>query len=295
MIRPNPSADCRLPREEIRQRTRKSAWARGLLVGCWGALAWSPLAQGRSLDRSRIPATKLTIGSNLDQIVSATEACTIQSNAPCRVEEYSSELSDQVRITVPSFSMMRFEVSQGEYSRCVALGHCDPFSITLIPLLLRSPELPMVMVNLADARDYCSSQGGRLPTEEEFEAAAAGHQGRAYPWGSHFHSKLANFGARRSPYEDSSDGFALLAPVKALMQGNSPQGLAQLAGNAAEWTISPFVPHGEKATMVGANQNRVVKGGSFLQIPIDLRGQARREMAPSQRSVDVGFRCVFPT
>lgn len=240
------------------------------------------------------------MGSSLEQIVQATEACSMQAGSPCSLDEYSPELSSGVRVVVPSFWIDRQEVSVRKYFRCVKLGHCRAPRYQNTTSVFLQTDWPVVLVSSDDATDYCATLGGTVPSEQQYEAAAGGREGRVYPWGSHFHARLSNYGTRRTPFTDARDGFELLAPTWALPDGRTPLGVQHLAGNVAEWTSSTLAPHdvatnSQAASARSGPQRLVVKGGSFLTLPVDQRVQARRPTAPDDVAVDVGFRCVYPT
>ena len=88
---------------------------------------------------------------------------------------------------------------------------------------------PVVRVSHADAQAYCQWAGRRLLTEAEWEKAARGEDGRAYPWGNQFSCGNANFG------ESGCDLYARTAPVASFPSGASPYGTLDMAGNVWEW------------------------------------------------------------
>jgi formylglycine-generating enzyme required for sulfatase activity len=90
---------------------------------------------------------------------------------------------------------------------------------------------PVVMVTWYGADAYCKSVGGRLPTEAEWEYAARGPEGRAYPWGD------AMPDCDRARYGDCAR-----APVQigSLPEGASWCGALDMAGNVWEWVADWF-------------------------------------------------------
>jgi iron(II)-dependent oxidoreductase len=105
------------------------------------------------------------------------------------------------------------------------------------------PDAAVIHVCWHEARAYCRWAGRRLPSELEWEVAAAGemdaHGGlsdrkRRYPWGD----------AKPAPHLANLEGRALgTIAVGALPQGDSAFGCRQMIGNAWEWTEDTFGPY----------------------------------------------------
>jgi formylglycine-generating enzyme len=132
-----------------------------------------------------------------------------------------------------------------------------------------------------EAQAFCARAGlgGRLPTEEEWIAAAVAGTAQAprYPWGeTGAVCRRAAWGLRTGPCAQGVDG---PDTVGAHPSGDSALGIHDLAGNVAEW-VAP---------------GRAAKGGSWASdLAADLRIWARIELPSEARDPRVGLRCVYP-
>jgi formylglycine-generating enzyme required for sulfatase activity len=104
---------------------------------------------------------------------------------------------------------------------------------------------PVVNVDIDDARAFARWAGKRLPTEEEWQYAAQGSDGRAYPWGNEMQPGCCNDG--------HSSG---TTPVKAFPLGRSPFGCYDLCGNVWHWTESEHTD--------GRTRFCILRGGAFF-------------------------------
>lgn len=162
------------------------------------------------------------------------------------------------------------------------------------PLALNAP---VIHVSWHEANAYCRYARRRLPTEVEWETAAAYEAGadrgrldsskRRYPWGDLAPSRLlANLGYR-SGYLD----------VGALPEGDSACGCRQMLGNVWEWTASDFLPYPGftpdpykeySAPWFGAR--KVLRGGSWATPASLMRNTWRNFFPPERNDIFAGFR-----
>lgn len=231
----------------------------------------------------------LEMGSTEAEVLSALVRCK-RETLPDRCDEttFGNETPLHPK-RVAGFWLSRTEVTVAEYERCVSGGRCRAPTFEGGAARFAQPSFPVTLVSFEDAKRYCAFRGGRLPTEAEFERAARGSARRTYPWGFSYHGKLSNHGQNGVDTTDASDGFTELAPVGSFPDGATPEGVLDLAGNAAEWTADAYTPtYGAPATT-----ERVVRGGSFASSAAQLRGAARLGKSPETREPTLGFRCAW--
>jgi len=185
-------------------------------------------------------------------------------------------------VSLPAFYIDETEVSNAEYQRfCEATGHTPPNA----PDYTAHPDYPVSNISYQDAAAYAAWAGRRLPTEEEWEKAARGTDGRIYPWGN-------------SPW--TGDVPAKMQPVISEPLRKSPYGAYNMAGNVWEWTVTSYTPApadiaGMKRLVNGQNFSsdwRMIKGGSFAAGSKEFLVATHRGLPVDGRSLWIGFRCV---
>jgi formylglycine-generating enzyme required for sulfatase activity len=206
-------------------------------------------------------------------------------------------------VTVSSFSLERTEVSAGAYRACVDAGSCtstpnDPNCNLATP---GRDAYPINCVTWQQAVDYCTFVGRRLPTEAEWELAAAGPDNRTFPWG--FAEASCMYAHMFQP-NGGMGGYGCLSNLTARVEnyedGASIDGVLQLAGNVDEWVSDwygvDYYASGETMDPQGPadGTGKVNRGGDFLDAsPLNLRVFERRQNPPDEVVYERGFRCAL--
>ena len=235
------------------------------------SFGWPALA--RAQEMVRIPAGEFTMGSS-------------RGDADERPPH---------EVRLESYLIDRYEVTAARYTRCVKAGACKA------PRRYPGPgsrdpgargSLPAVGVTWHDARAYCRWAGKQLPTEAQWERAARGTDGRAFPWGNELDCARANFGnfAGAGLCAQTNPGHPL--PVGSRKRGVSPAGAHDMAGNVWEWVANDYQPYAPARKPEAGTPRKVVRGGSCCSYFIMPRSANRLAFPPTLADRDIGFRCA---
>ncbi len=187
------------------------------------------------------------------------------------------------RTTVASFQLDDVETTVSAYRACVQAGRCtEPGSGAACNWGVEGRDQhPINCVDWSQAAAYCAWVKRRLPTEQEWEYAARGADGRKYPWGKDAPDTRACHGG------NSEGGTCAVGSFRA---GASAFGVLDMVGNVWEWTASAACPHGDLAC---DSPNKVLRGGSFLDKDRQfLRATSRLSRPPTTRVNNFGMRCA---
>jgi len=202
-------------------------------------------------------------------------------------------------VPVKRFAIDRDEVTVAEYNVFldVTVAEYNVFldSVSIAGLASNRDasrrNFPVTGVPWLEATAYCrwrESNGGRLPTEEEWEAAARGKDRRNYPWGDSWLTGAANTAGAKQHARTA---------VGSLPAGATPSGINDLIGNVWEWTSTFLRPYeGSPVTVDSIGVFVVIRGGAFntpnSKATAWYRGYNRAKAVPSDLA-NTGFRCAF--
>lgn len=263
------------------QRPQKSraGWLIGgvVLVAVIGLLIWAS-QRGHPLDTPKVreapappqgmayvPGTEFTMGNDAGD----------RSERP------------QHKVTVKPFFIDLHEVTCEEYDKFIrATSRQPPATWADAHYPSGWERRPVTGINWDDASAYAEWAGKRLPTEQEWEFAARGSDGRLYPWGIEWKDGSANAGP-------ASPGHVV--DVGTYPAGVSPFGPVDMVGNAWEWTASDFVAYpGSRLSGQATGTLKVIRGGCFLSRP-DQATATIRVGWPARGGNEydnTGFRCA---
>ena len=172
----------------------------------------------------------------------------------------------KVEIDLPAFMIDKYEVTNRQFAK-FNLDHKYDADMG---------DLPVTMVSQIDAKNHCEALDKRLPTEQEWEKAARGTDGRVYPWGNKFDLTAAvtsetDFG-KHPPHP---------MPVGSRQKGKSPFGAMDMSGNVWEWTSS------------SEGRYFLLKGGSFFEDRDYAAVTSKLLSIPDDSKDYIGFRCAI--
>lgn len=221
-------------------------------------------------------------------------------------------------VTLEAYEMSLTPVTNAQFAAYIFATRGDEY-----PEYMNNPDYnkelqPVIGISYKEALSYAawlSEQTGdtyRLPTADEWEKAARAGEQNIYPWGNDDPSKkkIANYN-KNGKYKGPS-------PVGAFAESTNAWGLVDMSGNVWEWTSSEVAapeateekPAEKKETVV-AEENadsgneeaetteeddglapRIVKGGSWMDGPAELRISNFKTIETTEKSDEVGFRLV---
>ena len=209
------------------------------------------------------------------------------------------------KVYLDEFLIDRYEVSASQFAKFLnAKGNSNFFSMNKFGTIFfdktykarkAQENFPANNVSWAGAKAYCKWVGKHLPTEAEWEKAARGTDGRHFPWGdSPPEPQKARF---LKHWEELKE--QVMVPVDSMPGGISPYGLNHMAGNVKEWVDDWYdreyygePDHGKNPIGPLGGEFKVIKGGSWRDLPGFLYSSHRNNNEPGAGMEDYGFRCA---
>jgi sulfatase modifying factor 1 len=164
-------------------------------------------------------------------------------------------------------------------------------------------NLPITCVDWYEAEAFCIWDGGFLPSEAEWEyAAAGGGQQRKYPWGSTDPGNLNEYAIYGCFYGDAGDptgsctGATNIAPVGTATLGGGFWGQLDMAGEVFEWNLDWYAPYVDPCVdcaSLSSTTVRVIRGGNYGGTSLNLQSANRDFFEdPGDHDSVIGFRCA---
>jgi len=202
----------------------------------------------------------------------------------------------QHEVDLAAFQIDQYEVTNLQYKKFLdATKRRSPNHFVNRTFPDGKADHPVVYVSWVDADAYCAWVGKRLPTDQEWEKAARGTDGRIFPWGGTFDFYKANTPHRWRLSGKEGD----TTPVGSFEAGKSPYGVYDMTGNVWEWTASWYAPYpgNTHITENYGEKYKTLKGGSwwdcsFYQCGISAPVYNRSFFLRATKNGSFGFRCA---
>lgn len=223
------------------------------------------------------------------------------------------------KVFLKAFYFDKYEVSNLEYKGYIdslqqkgvkAFSHYNEAGIPIPDRWARESypvgedNHPVVDVDWYMANKYCEAKGKRLPTEEEWEKAARGTDARMYPWGNEYKPEYSN---NRGYWEitlGKKGDLGVPMIIGSFKKDISPYGAFDVAGNAMEWTSTPYRPYPGSIMTEPQHEGEiyVLRGGAHNTLISEFgRTTTRHYRGPTDdrsphadwhTDMNIGFRCA---
>ncbi|MFI1200247.1 formylglycine-generating enzyme family protein [Streptomyces sp. NPDC020883] len=260
-----------------------------LAAGTALALVGDPRIDWEAPEMLPVPAGRALLGTP-DSQVDALHADSAQFGVQ---RSWVAKECPRHMLPIAAFNIAKYPVTNGEFAVFLKdTGHPElPSNWNYGRFDPAAANHPVYTVTAESADAYAHWLGRRtgrrfrLPTEQEWEYAAAGPEGLRHPWGDTFSAQAAN---------TLETGLLMTSPVGAFPEGRSWCGALDMAGNVEEYTSSTYGPypggeivHDDLYRRLGAY--RIARGGAFNRFR-DL-ARCQRRHGPYPRSLyAMGFR-----
>ncbi|WP_390883570.1 SUMF1/EgtB/PvdO family nonheme iron enzyme [Kovacikia minuta] len=253
------------------------------------------------------------LGNGFSLELMAIPGGTFQMGTPDTEEGRSNDEGPLHRITVKPFLMSKYSIIQAHWQMVAALPKVNQ-DLNPDPSHFKGVNHPVEQVSWHDAVEFCdrlSRKTGRkyrLPSEAEWEYACRAGTTTPFHFGETITTDLANYRGTDREYEGKTlPGFYGSGPKGECREqttevGSFPPnmfGLYDMHGNVWEWCLDHWhdtyeeAPADGSAWVTGGDSNqRLLRGGSWLNNPWDCRSAVRNGYGLNFRYYDIGFRVV---
>ena len=214
-----------------------------------------------------IPAGEFTMGTDQRQ----------KNRPPLEVPAHTVDL--------PAYFIDAYEVTFGQWIQFMAESDYQPEGDWRSFYSFGKEDYPVANVTWQDAKAYADWAGKRLPTEAEWEKAARGPEGHAYPWGNEWDPGNANC---------NEYGYRNTMEVGEIDSDKSHYGVYDLMGNVQEWTSEKLAPYEGSPARRDSTFRRgyvAVRGASYAIKGGSAYLWTRSAYLPKSQ-YGLGFRCV---
>jgi formylglycine-generating enzyme required for sulfatase activity len=227
-----------------------------------------------------------------------------QMGSPFNEPRRESNEGPAHNVTVPSFYIGRFEITQGQWQTVANWPRVER-DLSTMPSFFQGYDLPVEQISWDEAIEFCrrlTVQTGRpyrLPSEAEWEYACRAGNRAPFAFGDSITPEVANFNGQ-FPYSSTPKGLnrGKTTPVGSTDVANG-FGLYDMHGNVWEWCQDIWHDNYEGAPTDGSawekggdSSRRVLRGGSWYHPANNCRSASRMKSSPNVRSHYFGFRVV---
>jgi formylglycine-generating enzyme required for sulfatase activity/tRNA A-37 threonylcarbamoyl transferase component Bud32 len=241
---------------------------------------------------------------------------TFMMGSPEAERKRKDDESPQHEVTVPSFYMGKYEVTQAQWKAVAAMPQVErelKLDPELFPSKFKGEELPVEYVIWYDAVEFCkrlSKTTGReykLPSEAEWEYACRAGTTTPFHFGETITTELVNYKGTDWEYGGKVyPGNYAKGPKGKYREETTPVGsfppnafgLYDLHGNVSEWCADRYqesytgAPRDGSPWVTENSNSYVLRGGSWKHLPRYCRSAVRLRNAPGYSFTTFGFRCI---
>jgi formylglycine-generating enzyme required for sulfatase activity len=261
------------------------------------------LGDSLQLEMMQIPGGTFMMGQT-----DAEREQLIQDMGEDEYREYYLDELPRHSVTVPTFAMGRYPVTQAQWRFIAGLNVVNR-SLDADPSNFKGNDRPVDRVSWLDAIEFCdrlsryTGREYRLPTEAEWEYACRGKTTTPFHFGDVINPDIANYDGnyvygqgQKGLYQEQT------TPVGSFKVANA-FGLYDMHGNVWEWCMDHWHENYENAPTDGSawldknaseDAQRVLRGGSWIDSPSYCRSASRNRIRAGVRNYDLGFRLISP-